>query len=198
MQFASSFLLFTLFTFSLVAQTPDPPALKGKKALQFSFDGFRVGGGLGGKYWLADLLALRTTLRFSNTSSESDQRIAGDPNSYISNDEDTFLSLETSLHHAFFQTEDVIPYAGGGAEIRYSMDTREQTTRSGTHMMTRYRHSSVRLFLLIGAELWITPRFSFSAEQTLGISSQSYGYGYYSSTIDIRNGTSQLLFAFYF
>jgi hypothetical protein len=173
---------------------------KGKKALQFDFDGLKLSNpisGISGKYWWKDNLAIRAGLQFENLSYET---VYEDPEKSDINGSDekivSFLNIEKHFH----PIKKLSPYIGG--VISYSLNNSVETQKlSGDD--TELTDLNYSFGILFGIEYWLHNHISLSGHHILhyeyglfenknNYESSEYSRKYFEST------TSKLILSIYF
>ncbi len=178
-------------------KSAEPPAdsltFTGRKALLFLFDGLKVSGGLGGKYWIDETLLFRVTATASFGFSDYDRPIV-DSTDWTSHSEDISYTLMAALSARLGAIERFVPYAGIETGVSWYSSTSRRTYLSGT-----WRHGWNAMDLIgsvhLGVEYFLTDRISFSAEQKLtGRLSRSDTY---STDFKVLSSTSSLMLGVY-
>lgn len=195
MRLLAPLIVFVTLHSSILAQQETIPdsLLSGYKALTFSFSGFNLGGGLGGKYWLDNNYNIRLTLTGSYRN-ETDDRQLQSPSSYNFNYSSSAIGIDIGLARRFLAIRDLFPYLGIAARINQSWDKAEQVyiNRTETEKYTQTRFGGS---LFVGIEYWLTKSISFSGEQSISVSFYKYAY---TKSFSIGNSTSSLLLSIYF
>ncbi len=161
-------------------QHSDTSSNRGRKALTFSFNGFNLGGGLGGTFWVGNEYALRVLLDFMYLN---DADLEAGSSRYI-----TSIGVTTYLKRHFQTNGSLSPYIGAGAGLiydQYSSYNSGEISKEGW----------VTIPVIAGIEYWFTERISLSGEQSVGfrlyVTSHSRQYS-------ISSSTSSLLLSVYF
>lgn len=195
MRFVAPLIVFVTLHSSILAQQETIPdsLLQGYKALTFSFSGFYLGGGLGGKYWLDNNYNIRLTLTGSYRNDTDDRQLQS-PSSYNYYSSSSAIGIDIGLARKFLATRALFPYLGIAARINQSWYKEEMVYISRTeiekHTQTRFGGS-----LFVGIEYWFTESMSFSGEQSISVSYYKYAD---SKSFSIGNSTSSLLLSIYF
>jgi len=156
----------------------------GAKAISFSFDGFSLGGfngGIGGKYFLADAIALRASVGMVSANQEA---IANPGTGEVGADGYQKASqMSASVGGEYhFLTSRVSPYAG--AQVVFSSTSTESKNADEAATATAIDQTTVKnnvngelgylagtglgFSALLGAEFFITDGLSLSGEYNLG------------------------------
>ena len=161
-------------------QQSDTLSNKGKKAFTFFFNGFYLGGGLGGTFWISNTYALRILL---SGSYESNKDLTSGFSSH-----NTSVGVTAYLEKHFYATRSLSPYIGAGMGVKY-------TQYNYYYNINTSRNGSVTIPVLAGAEYWFTDNISLSGEQSIG-----FNLYLNSSTREfiISSSTSSLLLSMYF
>jgi opacity protein-like surface antigen len=159
----------------------------GAKALLFTFSGLSnlgansYNGGVGGKYYLSDPLAIRGGLQFSYFS----QNVAANPPAGTTGEDGSASAFRLGLNAAaeyHLTTNRLSPYFGGAINFTTTSTETETavvgnppgpqtTTKNGTAGVAGFFGGlNFGLGLLAGAEFFLTREISLGAEYVLGFS----------------------------
>ncbi len=195
MRTVSYLILVVLLSQQCLLAQEDSTNRASSKALLFSFQGFNLGGGVGGKYWLNDKYALRGTVSLSY----SDQAWHNDLlYSYQDNPEyrSYNVSLGAGIEDHFVLGHNISPYFGIVGNVGWVENDEKYSFRDSTTVRV-VSGRSVGGSLLLGIEYRVISSISFAGEQTIGFSYTSYsGYNAY-STFTFRSTTSTLMLLIY-
>lgn len=191
---ASLSLLIILHSSTLTQQeTITDSVLAGYKSLTFSFSGFNLGGGLGGKYWLDESYNIRLTLTGSFRRDTEDRQLQT-PSTYNYNSSSSQIGINIGLARKFLTTRVLFPYLGVATRIYQTWDKTERVYINRTET-EKYTTTGLGGSLFIGIECWLTKNISLSGEQIISLSYSKYTY---SKSFSIGNSTSSLLLSVYF
>jgi len=161
-------------------EAADTLSNEGKKALTFSIDGFVLGGGLGGTFWVDNHHAIRVLFsgQYRRSRNLTDQ----------TNESRLDVSGTVYLDRHFAFDRGLSPYVGVGGGLQY-------TYYEGTYYTQPSRYLYVTLPVLLGVEYWITDVISLSGEQYIKL---RFGVGRTSRELSAITSTSSLLLSVYF
>lgn len=164
-------LLFVLSTSPVLAQDATPGPQQGDIGMLFRFAGLSTGsynGGVGAKYWAGSRTALTTgiQLEMRGNETEADEQETGRESTFTSAGVD--IGVEFHAPRARFS-----PYVGlnlgvGGRSDRFTTDFRFSDEPDLDERATETVF--VTAGLGVGAEYWLSPRFSVAAQQQLNAS----------------------------
>jgi hypothetical protein len=174
--------ILTVMSAVSVAQQNQGYFKAGSKALLFEFSGLAdlgagsYNGGLGGKYFLTDKMAVRGSLQFLSLSQEIPYQGDGG----IDGSRDISLYGISGAVEVHFDTSRVNPYFGGGVGFAVSSTERKTAAADITQQLTikndidgeagYYGGTSLTIFAMLGVEVFIIDRLSLAAEYRLGYS----------------------------
>lgn len=152
----------------------------GSKALLFEFSGLAdlgagsYNGGLGGKYFLTNKMAVRGSLQFIDIS----QEIPFQGDGGIDGTRDVSLFGISGAIEVHFDTSRVNPYFGGGAGVAFSSTERKTAAADITQQVIikndqdgelgYYGGTQFSIFAMLGVEVFIIDQLSLAAEYRLG------------------------------
>ncbi len=158
--------LLTLFAVSgVVSQTLKPPS-GGNKALLFNFVGLSTisldayQGGIGGKYFLSDALALRAMLQLS-VNDQTAKTTPQETNNTLG------FGIGGALEYHLPLSSSVSPYLGGGLSV--SMATNKQNQ----YAETKTTDLAIGVGVLAGVEYFFNQNLSLAGEYQFGFSASS-------------------------
>jgi len=188
-------ILLVILSQSVFSQQDDhaDTLLSGRKALSFTFDNFRLGGGLGGKYWLDESRVLRFILTGSYRK-DTDERTPTTSYPYNYNSSSTQFGIIIGIAQSFLRTRVVVPYAGIAAQAEKSWSKVERVYANRTETET-YTTTAFGGSLLIGIEYWFIDNISLSGEQSVSL---EYSILRNAKVFQIGNSTSSLVLSIYF
>ncbi|MGO9480670.1 MAG: outer membrane protein [Candidatus Kryptoniota bacterium] len=169
-----------LLAYSTVQSQTIIAPTSGSKALLFNFSGLSdLGanaymGGIGGKIFLSDNLALRAMLQFGLSDSTIKSEV---PNTTNATDDITTFGIEAALEYHFPISSRVSPYVGGGAYFNVYSETQTGSVPTGeaaTSITDSY--STFGLGAILGVEYFFNQNISLGAEYQFGISTLSTSY----------------------
>ena len=189
----SMFLL--ILSQSVFSQQDDYPdtLLSGRKALTFTFDNFRLGGGLGGKYWLEDSRVLRLTLTGSFRK-DTDESTPTTSYPYNYNTSWSQFGITIGIAQRFLRTHVVVPYAGIAGKVEKSWNKIERVYSNRTETES-YTTTAIGGDVFLGVEYWFVDHISLSGEQSISL---TYSMLRDSKVFQIGNSTSSLVLSVYF
>ncbi len=177
-----------------IAQNSDTARFAGKKALTFTFSGFNLGGGFGGRYCLNDNQFVKLQIYGSYASNKSD-RFLVDSSSIISEGNHKNFGFNVGIATRFEITNNIAPYYGLNVGYMWSLDHQTVTSlRYISNWDDASEGFSAGLFL--GVEYFVVPRFSISGEQTINALWSKSNDG--DSMFNLGNSTSSILLTIYF
>jgi opacity protein-like surface antigen len=171
-----------LLSLATVSAAQDHPQFfrKGSKALLFEFSGLSelganaFNGGIGGKYFLDNKMAIRGGLQYMNLNEDIPNQGSGGIDG--TRQANRFgLSAAVEIH---FDTSRVNPYFGGGAS--FSITSTESRTAADNFLnqiiikndqngeFGYYGGSQFSLFAMLGIEVFILDNLSLAAEYRFG------------------------------
>jgi len=176
----------------------------GSKALLFEFSGLAdlgagsYNGGLGGKYFLTNKMAIRGSLQFMDISQEIPYQ--GDGGLDGTRDVNLFgISGALEVH---FDTSRVNPYFGGGVGFAISSTERKTAAADITQQITvkndvdgelgYFGGTQLSIFAMLGVEVFIIDQLSLAAEYRLGytyISQKDQEVTQGTTTVTTRQGS---------
>jgi opacity protein-like surface antigen len=195
-------LMLILFAGSAVHSQVKPPT-EGSKALLFNFVGLSslgldmYQGGIGGKYFLSDEMAVRALLIFG-INNQTQNGVAG----FTDETTDQFsFGIGGALEYHLPISTHVSPYFGGGISFTTSTTTSTPSVPSGTAAAeSKQTTTGFQLGAIGGIEYFFNQNLSLSAEYQFGLStsstSQSGNPG--SSTLRLGFQSAGLTMAIYF
>lgn len=177
----------------------------GSKALLFTFSGLNslganaYNGGIGGKYFLNNALAIRASLQFTNNSTSTP---AVSPNTLDGSSSSTRVGITAGGEYHLL-TSRVSPYVGAALGLSsLTNDTKTSAVSAATQQETKNAIGSTAgmtfsIGALGGIEFFLTKELSLGAEYQLGWSSTS-GYDQESTngtnpTEKTKTGSSQFI-----
>ena len=174
-------------------QTNVDTLLSGRKALVFSFSGFNLGGGLGGKYWLDDSYNIRLMLTGTYRSSTDNKPLLYS-SSYNYNSSSSQIGTDIGVARKFVASRVLFPFAGVAAHIDQTWNKIERVyiSRTETEKFTTWGFGGS---LFVGVEYWFTKDISLSGEQAISL---SYLKQADYKSFSLGNSTSSLLLSVYF
>ena len=195
-------LVFCLLLFTLTF-AQEKVNRKGKKALQFDFDGLKLNdpisnfSGIGGKYWLRDNFALRAGLQFENILYETDYENSEQPDY---NGSINKMKLIILFENHFQQLKTISPYIGGKLSLSFSQSEEIQKPSNEKIEIADFDFS---LGILIGIEYWINKNISLSGYQEIYylyglLNKESDDNPYKYTRKNIKSATSNLILSIYF
>lgn len=165
------------------------------KALLFSFQGFNLGGGAGGKYWLNGNYALRVTGTLSYSDQENHNTLIY-PYSYNPDTRLYSITLGAGIECHFAPAHVLSPYAGFVANVGWTQENdRYNYLDSATENV--YNSRSIGGSLLVGIEYRVTSSISLAGEQTLGVQYSTHTGGNDYSYLTFRTATSTVMLLIY-
>jgi len=194
MRLIYSCLSIIIFSISLYAQS----SMEGKKSLEFTFQGLNLGGGIGGKYWLNDISAIRTTLSGSLSTFDTDEAISYSYDPYTVNVKTQILKLNVTYLRAISNDSEVLPYYGVSSGIDHYSSQSKAVHVSGIIDERRSTEDFLQLSAIVGIELRLYKSVSLSGEQWLSYFSRISKNGISTSEYRITTATSTLLISLYF
>jgi hypothetical protein len=165
-----------------------PFTLKGKKALSFSFNGFNLGefyGGVGGKMWLSNSVALFASVDMNYATSgldKSDQRNGSKSSNFTT-------GLNAGMIKTLSSNKRFLPYLGFNLGLDYSKSTTEPDNVNGFNTKTESGMFNIDLGAALGVESFITDGISLSAQHVFGL---GFGFGTYKQTTEQPNQPNQV------
>lgn len=194
-RFSSSVILLLTLQSSVFAQqeSRSDTLLAGRRALTFSFSGFNLGGGLGGKLWLNEYYGVRVMLTGSYRNDKEDNPLIY-PYAFNDNTSSTDLGINVGIVRTFLQNPPFFPYLGIAANLSETWFSEERVYQDSTASgeSTRFRYGGS---VFVGVEYWINRQISLSGEQSIIL---SYYKNSNASTLSIGNSTSSLGLSVYF
>ena len=161
---------------------------KGKKAILFSFSGLgdlnadAYNGGIGGKYFISDNLALRLGVQFNYESETTPANETETENGLDGDKSSTQFGINAAAEYHLTNSR-ISPYVGGGAS--YTSFSSEQFNRivwdksyTGLVEKNTFEKSGVstfQIYAIAGIEVFIVQWLSLAAEYQFGYSSESEG-----------------------
>ena len=194
MRLIYSCLSIIIFSINLYAQS----SMDGKKSLEFTFQGLNLGGGIGGKYWLSDVSAIRTTISGSFSTFDTDEAITNNYDPYTVNVKTQTLKIDITYLRAISNDSEVIPYYGFSSGINHYSSQSKAVHISGIINDRRSTEDFLQLSTIIGIELRLFKNVSLSGEQWLTYFSRISKNGINTSEYRITTATSTLLISIYF
>lgn len=195
------FMLCLLFLSPTVAQ--EKVDRKGKKALQFDFDGLKLSNpisnisSIGGKYWWRNNLAIRAGFQFENSFYETDY------DNYDQSDSDGSINkikLFLLVENHFRPFKKISPYIGGKIGFSFNQSKENQKSSGEKTKLTDFDYS---IGVLFGIEYWLNKNISLSGHQEIyyeyGLLKRKSDYEPYEYNRNtIKSTTSSLILSFYF
>ncbi|MGA2506712.1 MAG: autotransporter outer membrane beta-barrel domain-containing protein [Chitinispirillaceae bacterium] len=162
----------------------------GSKAMLFSFSGLSnlgantFNGGLGGKYFLTDVLALRGSLNYGHSHADvyPDPLPVTGQTEYDGFDNLTTMGISVGAEYHFGKAR-VSPYAGGQFLLSYTTsDSKDAGTANPPNVFYQTEFQDIspaagttfQISALAGVEFFLTKELSLSAEYQFGFSSLSH------------------------
>ena len=190
-----------LFSISLF---PQNDYLK-TKALTFSFNGLNLNqfyGGIGGKAWLCDDLALNANISFDGRTST----MLGNETRTEGSDKTKAIIFGIGVEKHFSVLKDISPYWEGRISGNYSESKYKSTRNINDPPFSGSSYSRrISIETGFGVEYWLTEKISFSGQHLFSF---HYGTGSNQSTSTVNNqkiiergfdtGTSSLILSIYF
>jgi len=189
--------LIALFIFNMIVIQngfSQSDSLLGKKAMIFSFQGFNLGGGIGGKYQIGTNTAIRLQLFFSYSNSEYKDLDLSDPQSSNNKSNSYSFSPKIGIEEHIYSDEKVSLYYGGqlGVNQNYSRSRYQYPSHSTDRSEVQ---TSIIGGIFFGVEYWISKNISFAGEQSISVySSVRENY----SSFNVQSSASSLLLNVYF
>jgi hypothetical protein len=175
------------------AQANDSLYFNGRKTLTFSFDGFDLSGGLGGKYWYNDRQFLRLSVDGSYSKETTDRQLV-DSNSVNLDNSISEIGASLGLANRFNAIGNVVPYAGGAIGYRSRLEKYTRTTLTGSFHYSEHQ-STIFGNVFLGVECFVGSTFSISGEQRVELTVGRSDSG--RKILRISNSTSALLLSVY-
>ncbi len=165
------------------------------KALLFSFQGFNLGGGAGGKFWLNRNYVFRVTGVLSYSDQDYNRELLSN---LQSNPEYRRynLSLGVGLEYHFLPDHALSPYVGvvaNGGWTEYDYTYRYPDSSFKTVDIGRFIGGT----LLLGVEYRLTSSISLAGEQMIGFSYSKYTGGNPYSSLIFQTQTSTVMLLIY-
>lgn len=175
------------------AQTGDSLHVNGRKTLTFSFAGFDLSGGLGGKYWHNDRQFLRLSVDGSYSKETTDRQLV-DSNSVNLESSMSEIGASLGLANRFNTIGNFVPYAGAAIGYRSRLEKYTRTTLSGAF---HYSEHQTTIFgnVFLGVEYFVGSNFSISGEQRVELAVGRSDHG--RRVFRISNSTSSLMLSVY-
>jgi hypothetical protein len=156
-------LLFSFFITQSFAQTKDSSSFTGKKALMFSFNGFYLGGGLGGKYWVNNKQFITIQVNGNYQTDKSD-RVLTDSTMVNADFKNSSITLSISLNNQLGSFDSFIPYFGVSLGYQWQSNDYYYNRLSGRTGSSNSQAGFIGS-LSLGVEYFFSSRFSISGEQ---------------------------------
>jgi len=167
-----------------------PFSLKGKKALSFSFNGFNLGefyGGIGGKMWISNSVALFASvdMDYSSSTTKRSEQTNGNKSSSFS------TGLTFGMNKKMGSNKRFLPYFGGSVGFSYSRSSSETNFAVADDYNNLYENGMLNINLggTLGVESFITDGISLAAQHTLGL---GFGTGSVKTTLQRPNQLDQV------
>lgn len=171
------------------AQSVEPAVKAGAKSLNFTFGGFGafglgaagIGGGISGSYFMNQQTALRVGLQiYSNSTKSPWNDFSGNGTNPGSDGSTSTFALGIGADYLSYMnalTSRVRPYMGAGVSFTMVSDDSKPpiATSAGTGTLTETKNANANdgitfgLVGIVGAEFFIYPEISLSAEYQLNI-----------------------------
>ena len=176
-------LVVILLSVSLSFGQEDKPFMtKGDKALLFEFRGLNdlgahsFNGGIGGKYYLSQDMAIRGGLQFVSINEDDPFQGTGGADGEASASQ-FGLSAALEIH---LGTKRVSPYYGGGLGVSFTSTESKNAVANPDNQVTiknnnngefgYYGGTEFNIFGMLGTEVYLFENFSLAAEYRLGFS----------------------------
>ena len=179
------------------------------KTIALSFEVYALSlrdfyGGIGGKLWFNDKLALVASIGGGITKSEIDYN----RNQSSRNSEETINSLifGAGIENHFIITDDISAYIPVHISFRLEKSNYESSTDTSNAIReVNFNSNSLNFDFGFGAEFWITKRISLAGQHVFNlfynwdsITSSEYTGEDKRTSYGLRNGTSALILSIYF
>lgn len=203
MKFRTIVLLITIMTISLSGQESENYKTS---AISFSFNGFNLDeyyGGVGGRFWLSNLLTLNISVNGGVEDTDEDYVTSEDR----IDDENRFVKIGFGIEKHFTESDNISPYLSGRLffgwnETYYKLESDNHPNY--TEQTNTFRNMGIELGF--GVEYWILERISLSGQHLFNFTySNSEIFRFHNSdnvmkstSYNFNFGTTLLMISIYF